>query len=144
MADNSYCKDCRHYSVTLSHCAFGFPEFKSDEPTKCDAYSNLAEFLGMGKNREKDILCYGCMNMIPNEKHNKSYCTKEQVFFNTKKAQGCREYNPIVKKSVILLPEKFVPPVNVIPTDEVKPVFFHRKPKYRVIETDDYCYHLVD
>ena len=132
--DNVFCKDCDHNSPFLGWCAYGHREFKYEGPVDCRSFT-LKEIPNVSN---KFIPCNSCQHKgVLKERRGKEkdFCIKDQVFFKTKKAEGCTLYTPIVSSNVfpiILQPKKDIP--LYFPPAERK---YYVPPAKKFIKTED-------
>lgn len=124
--DNHFCVNCKFYSDPVSYCVFGFKEFRNDSPTLCQSYEDVEEM------SKKEFLCHGCMNMKNyGASGGRTFCAKNVIFFNTKKAEGCKLFEEITTKL----------PVIMLPTAKFSG---DRKPKIKTRMTDTEYYWMVE
>lgn len=136
--DNKFCVNCDFYSEIIGHCVYGFSEFQAVSPTICEVYGESEKAVS-----KKDFICHGCMNMDFSPTTTRPYCIEGQVFFNTKKAEGCKKYiaiEPADKSgsSVIYLP----PPKKNKNKNKFMMGLSQNKERYE-LESIDFCISMV-
>lgn len=130
---NRFCKDCIYYSEGIGHCSFGFTEFKFEGPVDCYAHEV--------KMSKKDYLCHNCMHMQTYGQTNRDFCDKNQVFFLTKKAEGCQKFEGI-KKGTVVIP---LPPPKDHHDNQHRgytpPIY--NKPRFKTFADEELFYKMV-
>ena len=88
----------------------------------------------MDEEAMKNTLCASCTHKRGLAK-GRSYCSQNQIFFGTKKAESCKQYIPIVKSNILILPPHEKKPEYTLPTiPPPQPIW--KQPKYKIVENE--------